>query len=215
MKTRYFETSDMMEVANCLKQGAVIAFPTDTVYGLGVVYNNENALIKLKQAKGRPENKPIPTMVASFSQLKQVAIVDALAEKLVKAFMPGAFTLVLKRKTTTPLYATNHLDTIGVRMPADEFLQSLIQACGVPLLVSSANISGEMPCINDQQVRDQFAGKIDGIILGEAQGKVASTIVDVSESDIKILRQGPISKEDILNTIQKEKESIYESSNRM
>lgn len=197
METIRFEKEDLQVVAQLLMEGAVIAFPTDTVYGLGVIYDDEDALHQLKEAKGRPENKPIPTMVGSVEQLHQVAEVSDIAEKLAKAFMPGAITLILKKKQGLKDYVTNGLDTIGIRMPDDAFVTSLIQACGKPLLVTSANLSGEETGVCDEQVLSQLNGRIDAIVMGEAKGKEASTIVDISGDEIKILREGPILAQEI------------------
>ena len=201
MNTIRFEKEDLEAVVELLKEGNVVAFPTDTVYGLGVIYENEEALEALKEAKGRPENKPIPTMVASLEQIETIAEVDDRARKLVNAFMPGAFTIILKKKDTLPDYITNGFDTVGIRMPDDPFVLEMIEKCEKPLLVTSANLSGEETGVNDEQVLSQLDGRIDAIVLGEAGGKVASTIVDMSKEEINIIRSGPIDEETILNTL--------------
>ena len=177
MNTIRFEKEDLEAVVELLKEGNVVAFPTDTVYGLGVIYENEEALEALKEAKGRPENKPIPTMVASLEQIETIAEVDDRARKLVNAFMPGAFT------------------------PDAPFVLEMIEKCEKPLLVTSDNLSGEETGVNDEQVLSQLDGRIDAIVLGEAGGKVASTIVDMSKEEINIIRSGPIDEETILNTL--------------
>lgn len=197
MDTIRFEEEDIDIVAELLMEGSVVAFPTDTVYGLGVVYDDEAALLALKKAKGRPETKPIPTMIGTIDQLEQVAVVSKSAKRLAEAFMPGAITLIMKKKEEVPGYVTNGLATIGVRMPDDEFVCALIEKCGKPLLVTSANKSGEETGINDEQVLSQLDGDIDAIVLGEAKGKLASTIIDVSTEEVKILRAGPITKAQI------------------
>ena len=202
METIRFEKEDVNVVAELLMEGALIAFPTDTVYGLGVIYDDEEALKQLKEAKGRPEEKPIPTMVASLQQMQTVAEVNEMAKKLVDAFMPGPLTLIMKKKPETPAYVTNGLDTIGVRMPDDAFTLALIRTCEKPLLVSSANKSGEATGIRDEQVLDQLDGAIDAIVMGEASGKLASTIVDVTKETFKIVREGPIQEEDIAAVLQ-------------
>lgn len=201
METIRFEKEDVAVVAELLMEGAVVAFPTDTVFGLAVIYDDEDALRVLKNAKVRPDTKPIPTMVGSIEQLEQVAVVTPIAKKLANAFMPGPITLIMKKKDTVAEYVTNGLDTIGIRMPDDSFVIDLIRKCGKPLLVTSANISGEETGITDQQVLDQLDGAIDAIVLGEAAGKQASTIVDVSGDEVKVLRQGPIQESEILKVI--------------
>lgn len=201
METIRFEKEDVAVVAELLMEGAIVAFPTDTVYGLAVIYDDEEALKELKKAKVRPDTKPIPTMVGSIEQLEQIAVVTPIAKKLADAFMPGAITLIMKKKDTVAKYVTNGFDTIGIRMPDDPFIINLLKKCGKPLLVTSANISGEETGISDQQVLDQLDGAIDAIVLGEAAGKQASTIVDVSGNEVKILRQGPIQESEILKVI--------------
>lgn len=203
MNTIRLEKEDMDKAVELLKEGKVVAFPTDTVYGLAVIYHNEEALEALKRSKGRPENKPIPTMVSGMEQMKEIAIMSEQAEALAEAFMPGAFTMILKKQDTLPDYITNGFDTVGIRMPDDEFILDLIDACGKPLLVTSANLSGEETGIRDDQVLAQLDGRIDAIIMGEAVGKVASTVIDFSGEEVKILREGPVTKEMIEEILSK------------
>ena len=193
METIRYHKEDIHAVVKQLKQKKVIAFPTDTVYGLGVIYDEE-ALAALKYSKGRPENKPIPTMVGSLAQMEEIAVLNEEAKKLAAAFMPGAFTMILKKKDSVADFVTNGMETIGIRMPQDDFVLELLRQVGSPMLVTSANLSGEATGLVDVQVLSQLDGRIDGIVLGEAGGKVASTIVDMTSGKLKILREGPISK---------------------
>ena len=193
METIRYHKEDIQAVVKQLKQKKVIAFPTDTVYGLGVIYDEE-ALAALKYSKGRPENKPISTMVGSLAQMEEIAVLNEEAKKLAAAFMPGAFTMILKKKDSVADFVTNGMETIGIRMPQDDFVLELLRQVGSPMLVTSANLSGEATGLVDVQVLSQLDGRIDGIVLGEAGGKVASTIVDMTSGKLKILREGPISK---------------------
>lgn len=193
METIRYHKEDIQAVVKQLKQKKVIAFPTDTVYGLGVIYD-EKALAALKYSKGRPENKPIPTMVGSLAQMEEIAVLNEEAKKLAATFMPGAFTMILKKKDSVADFVTNGMETIGIRMPQDDFVLELLRQVGSPMLVTSANLSGEATGLVDVQVLSQLDGRIDGIVLGEAGGKVASTIVDMTSGKLKILREGPISK---------------------
>ncbi len=202
MQTKRLTKKDLKEAAELLKEGKVVAFPTDTVFGLGAIYENEEALNDLKKSKGRPENKPIPTMVADVEQMKSIAYVSDAAIRLAKAFMPGAFTIILKKKEHIPDYITNGFDTIGIRIPDDEFVLNLIKECQKPLLVTSANLSGHETGLIDTQVLEQLDGRIDAIVLGEAMGKSASTIVDMSKDEPIIIRSGPISEEEIKRVIE-------------
>lgn len=203
MNTIRFTQEDAEAAAQLLMEGNVVAFPTDTVYGLGVVYDDEEALRALKEAKGRPENKPIPTMVSSIEQLKQVACMNDTARQLAEAFMPGALTMILKKRDDVADYITNGMPTIGIRMPDDEWVLDLIDRCEKPLLVTSANLSDQPSGLSDEDVLKQLDGRIDAIVMGNAMGECASTIVDVSEDSWRIVREGPITKEmieEILNS---------------
>ncbi len=200
---KIYNKSEIDTIALELKNGKVIAFPTDTVYGVSVIYDDLVALENLKLAKGRPETKPIPTMVASLEQIRKIALVDDRALKVIKSFMPGAITIILPKKDEVSDYITNGKKTIAIRMPNDEFILELIDKCGKPLLVSSANLSGGDNSFTTNDVLAQLDGRIDGIVEGTAGGKLASTIVDLTGDNIIILREGPISYEEIVKTLEK------------
>ncbi len=187
----------MTEVVNILKSGGLVAFPTDTVYGLAVCSDNEEAVKRLQIAKGRPEDKPFPMMVANYKQIAEVANFSAVEEKIMKAFMPGALTMIYNKKGTLPEYVTNGFSTVGIRMPDDEWIIKLIKKVGCPLLVPSANLSGEVTCLDSDSVLSQLAGRIDAVIVGKAQGSLASTIIDARDGNPKIIRQGIITLEEI------------------
>lgn len=204
MKTNRYLNSQIDIVTQAIIDGKVIAFPTDTVYGLGVRYDNEDALNRLKQAKIRPESKPIPMMVSDLSQIEEVAYVNDTAKRLIQKFMPGAFTIVLKKKEEIADYVTNGLPTIAIRMPDDKFVLEIMNQLGKAMLVSSANISAEHSCRNGEEVLEQLDGRIDGIVMGESKSEIASTIVDATSEEIKILREGPITKE-MINKILEER----------
>lgn len=200
---KIYNKSEIETIALELKNGKVIAFPTDTVYGVSVIYDDLVALENLKLAKGRPETKPIPTMVASLEQIRKIALVDNRALKVIKSFMPGAITIILPKKDEVSDYITNGKKTIAIRMPNDEFILELIDKCGKPLLVSSANLSGGDNSFTTNDVLAQLDERIDGIVEGTAGGKLASTIVDLTGDNIIILREGPISYEEIVKTLEK------------
>lgn len=204
METKWYTSNDMESVIACLQAGEVIAFPTDTVYGLGVVYDDEQALTCLKQAKIRPDEKPIPMMISSLSQIEEVAYVDATAKMLIENFMPGGFTLVLKKKESVPSFVSNGLDTIALRMPDDAFVLGLMNGLQKPMLVSSANISAQHSCQTDKEVFSQLGGRIHGIVEGKSKSDIASTIVSVMDGKAKLLRLGSVSKEAIENVLKGE-----------
>lgn len=204
MKTIRYVKEDIQEVSKQVGLGKVIAFPTDTVYGLGVRYDNYDALCRLKQAKIRPESKPIPMMVSSLSQIEEVAYVNDTAKKLIQAFMPGAFTIVLKKKEHIASYVSNGLETIAIRMPDDAFVLKIMDTIKKPMLVSSANISDMQSCSTAEEVIAQLDGRIDGIVMGESGSSIASTIVDCTKEEVKILRAGAISENKIRKVIEGE-----------
>ncbi|MDF9825833.1 L-threonylcarbamoyladenylate synthase [Breznakia sp. PF5-3] len=201
METKIFKPSQIKEVLEWVKEGKLIAFPTDTVYGLGVIGNNEQALQNLKKAKTRDAHKPIPYMVSSIKQIDEVAHIDERSLKLIQNFMPGGLTVILRKKDHVPAFVSNGLDTIAIRMPDDTFLLKLLEE---PMLVTSANLSGEDPGSNEREVLEQLDGRIDGIVAGEARANIASTIVDLTNNEMHILREGEISKQEILDILEEE-----------
>lgn len=197
METILYEKDQLNEITEALHQGGVIAFPTDTVYGVGVVYDNEEALQCLKVAKGREDSKPIPMMVSSIEQMESVAYLNDVAKTLAKNFMPGGFTLVCKKKETVKDYVTNGFETIAIRIPDDPFVLSLLNTLGKPMLVSSANLSHHDAACSHKEVLEQLNGRIHGVVKGNSRLSNASTIVDVSKDDIVCLREGVILFQDI------------------
>lgn len=197
MKTKYIEKNEIEQAVECLKQGGVVAFPTDTVYGIGVVYDNPEALKKLKLCKGRPECKPIPMMIDSFKQIDEVAYTNEKVKHLTEAFMPGGFTVILNKKECVSDAITNGFKTIALRMPDDAFILEVIGRTQKPLLVTSANLSGQPTGVYFEDVKKDFDGRIDMIVKGACKGSVSSTIVDATEDELKIIRKGPVSEEKI------------------
>ena len=206
MKTLIYDKTNTKEVAECLLNGGVVSFPTDTVYGIGVVYDNLDALQRLKESKGRPENKPIPMMVGSLKQLNEVAYTNGQINRLTKTFMPGGFTVVLVKKECVSDVITNGFNTIAIRMPDDDFILEVIELVGKPLLVTSANLSGQPTGLHFEDVYNDFNGRIDAIVKGECKGSVSSTIVDATNDILNILRSGPIDENEIVRVWEEDEE---------
>lgn len=200
--TRLIKKEAFDEIVSAVKSGAVVAFPTDTVFGLGVIYSNYQAVENMKAAKGRDEHKPFPLMVASASQLSEVAFFDEREKRILEQLTPGALTLVLKKKDSVDSKFTNGFDTIAIRIPDDEFVLKLLNAVG-PMFVTSANISGQPSCNYDYEVLQQLNNRADLVVEGQAFSHVASTIIDCTGSDIVVLRQGDITIEDINKALTK------------
>lgn len=194
--TKVVFKQDIDDVCDVIEQSGVVAFPTETVYGLGVRFNDEKALEKLMEAKNRDYSKAITLMVANKDDIQNYAYVSDSAYKLIQQFMPGMMTLVFKKKESVNPVMTNGKATIGIRIPDDEYVLSLLNKVG-PMLVTSANLSNHPNTTTTKEVLAQLDGRIDIVVDGETADSIASTVIDVSEENIKILREGKISKEDI------------------
>lgn len=187
-----------------LDNSHVIAFPTETVMGLGVYYNDFNAYQLLNKIKCRPEDKPYTMMLCSKDEIEKFAFVDDRAKKVIDAFMPGEITVLLRSKDTVPGYVTHNSGVIGVRVPNLANLLDFLRFIDTPLLVPSANKSGEKPAMNSDEVKRIFNNEVGYVFEGEAKGGVPSTLVDLTKKEVKIYREGNISLSDILKVIEKE-----------
>ena len=197
---RRYKESEIDELANILKNDGVISVPTDTVYGICSRMNSIKAHNNLIHIKNRPTNKLFPIMCSDEEQIKSIAIVDKQAEKLIHRFMPGPITLVLPKKNDLPDYINNGGSTLAIRMAPSKTLTELIKKNGCPLFMTSANQSGEPVCKNLDEI-EKSCPTINGMLEGNVSFGQASTIVDCSTDSIKILREGPISLETIIETL--------------
>ncbi|MDY6893014.1 MAG: L-threonylcarbamoyladenylate synthase [Chloroflexota bacterium] len=184
-----------------LKRGGVIAFPTDTVYGLGADPYNEQAVERIFTIKNRPKNLRLPLLLADVSDLTNVASkVPEIAWQLAEHFLPGGLTLVLQKSPWIPNTLTAGSDTIAVRIPNNPIAIALIRGLGKPLIGTSANISGMPSAITADEVRDQLGEEIDSIVDGgRCPGTIESTVIDVSGDIPTIIREGAISLEEIVS----------------
>ena len=182
-----------------LKKGGVVAFPTDTVYGLGACANIESAVERLYRVKKRPQDMPLPLLLANTSQIREVAErVPEIAWFLVQKFLPGALTLVLPRSDAVPDIITAGGKTVAIRIPAHTIPVALAEGLGAPIVGTSANLSGEPNSLTADEVYSQFNNEIDLIIDGgRCPGGVESTIVDVTGEIPVVLREGAISREEL------------------
>lgn len=184
-----------------LLSGGLVAFPTDTVYGVGSLAFHEKAIESIYAAKDRAIEKAIPVLIADESDLIKVAEeIPLYAMRLINRFWPGPLTVLVPKKPTLP-DLVSATPNVGVRVPDHDVARSLLRLAG-PMAVTSANISGKDSPTTAQQVYAQLKGRIALIIDGgQTPGGVPSTLVDCTGDEIQILRAGPISKEDLLNTI--------------
>ena len=190
METVLVEKENINEVIDLLNHDEVVAFPTETVFGLGVKFSHLEALEKIYEIKHRSHSKAISLMIYDPKDIEKYAYVNDIDH-----FMPGMITLVLKKKSILSDDFTAGYDTIGIRIPDDPFVLKLLKEVG-PMLVTSANISGQETLLNDQEVYKQFKGKIKMIVKGKCKNTLASTVIKVDE-DVTILRQGCIQEEEI------------------
>ena len=197
-----YKQTEIEELSNILKNDGVIAVPTDTVYGLCARINSKGARENLIEIKNRPKNKAFPIMCNSIEQIKSVAKVNEKSEKVINAFMPGPITILLEKRKEIPEYVNNGLRLIAVRMATSKPLEELIEKVGSPIFMTSANLSGEPVCKSIEEIKEKFHN-IDGILEGKVAYGQASTIVDCTSDEIKIIREGPISLEEILEIIKK------------
>lgn len=189
----------LKEPAKIIKDGGIVIFPTETVYGIGTNGFNEESIRKIYELKKRDFSKPISLLVSNMEMVKMVAEdISDLEYFLMKRFFPGPFTIILKKKKDVPDILTANGDTVGVRMPSGEIAKKLIEYAGVPIATPSANISGKPSGTNINDIIKDFEGKVDYIIdNGESKLGVASTIVKVVNNIPHILREGSITKEEI------------------
>ena len=185
--------------AELIKQGKIVVFPTETVYGIGTNGLDENAVKKLYKVKQRPLNKPISLLVSNMQMIDLIAkdITD-IEYRIMKKFFPGPLTIILKKKNIVPDIVTSGQDTVGVRMPSGKIARQLVEIAGVPIAAPSANITGEPSGTNLQDIKKHFEGKADCFIDGgNSELGLASTIVQVVDGEPQILRQGSITLEQI------------------
>jgi L-threonylcarbamoyladenylate synthase len=182
-----------------LRESGVIAYPTDTLYGLGAIVFNRSAVSTVFVIKGRQRDQGLPVLVASESQLREVAAdVSDEAMALAKEFWPGALTLVMKRHQDLPLSVTGGGDTVAVRLPDHACPQSLISACGSPITGTSANKHGGLDPTSAAEVQRQLGNRLSLVLDGGPSPLgVPSTVIDVTMSLPRVLRQGAISIEQL------------------
>lgn len=188
-----------------LKEGGVIAYPTDTVYGLGADAFNEAAVSRVYQIKQRPPDQPLPLLLSDKADLpKMTDEMPEIAWLLAERFLPGGLTLVVRKSPSVPHWVTAGGDTVAVRIPNHPVALALIRGLGKPLVGTSANLSG-LPSPNSaREVRKQLGNKVDFVLDGELTGSgVESTVVDMTRGVPVIMREGIISREEIETLLNK------------
>ena len=191
---------DMDNAAKVIKDGGLVLFPTETVYGIGANAFNDDAVKNIFVAKGRAQDNPLILHIANLEMLDEIAEnISELEYRLMDAFWPGPFTIILNKKKGIANEATCGGDTVGVRMPSNRIAYELIKRAGVPIAAPSANISGRPSGTNLEDIIEELRDKVDFIIDGgESEIGLESTVVRVIDGEIKILRPGKITKEDMI-----------------
>ncbi len=194
------------EAAKVIKDGGIVAFPTETVYGLGSDALNEDAVKKIFIAKGRPQDNPLIVHVASKNIQSLVEDIPDIAQKLIDKYWPGPLTLILKKKSIIPNITSADLDTIGIRMPNNEIALKLIEMSNTVIAAPSANISGRPSPTDVERCIEDLSGKVDCIVGGDKSNiGLESTILDCTVNPPLVLRPGGITLEmlkDIDNRIE-------------
>lgn len=204
MQTVFLDCKELDEAVTYLKRGQVVAFPTETVYGLGADATNEEAVKKIFEAKGRPSDNPLIIHISNVDQLESyVESIPEVAKKVIAHFWPGPCTIVLRKKGPLAPSVTGGLDTVGVRMPDHPLALELIEKAGFPLAAPSANSSGKPSPTTALHVKKDLDGKIQAIVDGGATGVgLESTVLDLTEpSKPTILRPGGVTLEELESVI--------------
>lgn len=196
------------QAAKLIKQGKLVSFPTETVYALAADANNSKAVEAIYRLKGRNADKPLALLLADIDLAQSIVELNEAARKLAAEFCPGPITFVLKKHKGSKLAANLNegIDTIAVRIPDHEIALSILRKAGCPVVATSVNPSGQPSAISAAEVEGYFSGRIDYLLDGgDCTIGIASTVVDLTGSSPKILREGSITKEDIESVLEDEK----------
>ena len=185
------------EALKALNNHQVIAFPTETVFGLGVFYDDERAYNLLNEVKRRREDKPYTMMLSKAEDIFKYADINPRYMNLIKKYMPGPLTVLVKAKSCVPGYVTHNTGVVGIRIPENKEALDLLNYLGKPLLVPSANRADEKPALNDEEVKTIFKDEIKVVVPGSTCKGQPSTIIDLTGNEIKLIRKGPISLEEL------------------
>lgn len=191
----------LLKAVKIIKTGGLIAYPTDTVYGLGANALDQQAVLKIFKVKKRLLDRPLPVAISGIKMAEELAYVNEIAKKLMKAFWPGALTIVLYKKPRIPSVVTGGKSGVGLRAPNHKVPLTIIKLSNLPIITTSANKHRAPPCVNVNSILNQFHKEIDLIINGGTCKRGVSTIIDLCRELPVILRRGLITKKMIENVI--------------
>jgi L-threonylcarbamoyladenylate synthase len=208
--------SQIDRAVEILKAGGVVAYPTDTVYGLGADVFNADAVAKIYDVKRRPRTIPLPVLIAEAEQVKLVASsVSRYARLLMRHFWPGGLTLVLPKAASLPDIVTAGDDKVAVRLPDHIVPLTIVRRLGKPIIGTSANVSNRPSPLTAQEVEQQLAGQVDLIIdMGRCPGGIESTVVDVTGEAPVVLRQGIVPEEEVMEVFREYAKEVGKCENR-
>ena len=200
MKTEFVKITDnfdeLKKAGEIIKNGGLVAFPTETVYGIGANGLNETAAQKIYEAKGRPSDNPLILHVLDVKQAEDIGYINETAKKLFDAFSPGPLTVIVNKKSIVPDCTTGGLDTVAVRIPSSEIARRIIEYSGCPIAAPSANLSGKPSPTAFEHVKDDLNGRVDMIVDGGGiEVGIESTIIDATKNPPVILRPGAVTLE--------------------
>lgn len=202
MKTKLYQPKEHDKIVRDLRDGFVVSIPTDTVYGLAGRCDSHAVMEDLQKIKGRAMDKPFPIMVSDEHQLEKVVHLSARDKKLVRRWFPGAITFIFNKTDYISDEMVNGNKTVAVRIPNDEDLLKIVTALGEPVFLTSANKSGQENTSNHKEVLAQLDGLIHSIIAGESKGYQASTIIDATGEELKVLREGEITLQEVIESLE-------------
>jgi L-threonylcarbamoyladenylate synthase len=181
------------EAAAALRAGGVVAYPTETFYGLGALARDAAAVERLARAKGRPDGKPLPLLAADVAAVEEVAVLDAGARRVAAALWPGPLTLVLPARPGLPAPVTAGCGTVGIRVPGSEVARRLAAEAGGAVVSTSANLAGEPPPRRPAELAPALRARLDLVLDGgETPGGLPSTVVEVAGGAIRLVRAGAV-----------------------
>ena len=201
----HFGRNDKEGAAKVLREGGILVFPTETVFGIGARHDSEDAYRRLIEAKRRSPEKPISLMCSSLEEALSLVEATPLVRSVMEKFLPGELTVLAKGKAGLPWWNDLRTGVIGIRVPASSETRALLALAGAPCLVTSANISGEPPARTTREALSYFSDSADGIMDGNVTSGTPSTIVDLSGAgEPRLVREGALPFADILRFIKEE-----------
>ena len=188
----------LLDVAlKALQNHRIVAFPTETVFGLGVFFDDQEAYELLNKVKNRREDKPYTMMLDDINKIALYADINNKYLPIIKKYLPGSLTILVTAKENVPSYVTHNSGVIGIRIPSNKEALDLLKYVKKPLLVPSANKADQKPALSSDEVKAIFKNEIEIIIPGKISSGLPSTIIDLTGEEIKLIRKGPISLEEL------------------